>query len=167
MRVAGISAERMTGGDLLAISCVGGGTEVKAVRAALSLGRPVKFRYTADGGWRGGEEYDKDGEGYRVASRAIGYRCHHLVAVTKKKSFMPSDDDESLWQMLKDTVTTPLLRSWVPDLRYHLKLAGRYGKPFCQGGIAAATASVNDGVVDEIVCRLVKCGTLRFKKGDK
>lgn len=160
-----LAAEQCGYGDLLALSAVGDATSTKSVRAALLANRPVSFRY--GGGRRGQGTYDKDGSGYRTFVRSVGYRTFHLVAIAKKETFLPSADDEALWQHLVKVTTTPILRGWVPELRCCMEQEKRIRKAYCVGGINAATVNIDDATLDDLVRRHIKAGRIKFNRGDR
>jgi hypothetical protein len=63
--------------------------------------------------------------GFTLHKEHLGYDTWHLMAVSKEPRFLFDPCDESLWRVLHgDRFSTPLLRSWVPQLRKAMLDAG-------------------------------------------
>jgi len=72
--------------------------------------------------------------GYACQRHYLGYATWHYVLLSKRKGFLPSLHDESLWQELQtDRYTTPILREWMPELRKDLLQRGYLEKASCVG----------------------------------
>lgn len=109
--------------------------------------------------------------GYRTYTHALGYGVWQLVAVTQRKGFLPSLDDESLWQALRDPAcTAPLLRSWVPYLMAELSrdggaYSGRHAtlRPAASFGCNAAVLTATNREIEAAVSAGLKAGTIKVE----
>ncbi len=58
---------------------------------------------------------------YRIYRHRMSYGMWHLLAVANHNGLLTESSDESLWRALqRDSITTPMLRSWVPYIKSEL-----------------------------------------------
>lgn len=173
MRVVALSAEHKQNGCLMILSAAGGSTESKSVRATLTSGSGANWCYTAAGSRRT-QNFSTARCGYEVHVRKIGERCYHLVAICKHPTLLRCVDDEALWQYLQVTVSTPMLREWVPAIREQLEADNRIERLQNKGDVNAALVSLGgydtdlekmldaSGYMDKVVTGLLKRGRVKI-----
>lgn len=178
MKVLALSAEHRHGGCLMILSAAGGSTETKSMRAVLASADGANWCYTPEGR-RGTQNFSTAKCGYEVHVRKIGDRCHHLLAMCKHSTLLRCVDDEALWQHLTATVTTPMLREWVPAIRKKLQDDERIEPLANKGAVNAALIRLggydedtgtnldSSGYMDKIVTGLVRRGLVRIPSTNK
>lgn len=149
-----IAVDRVSG-DLLLLSFVAPGVSAKAVFANVCTDTSWCMRLEERIPWNTGYHmaFRRSDGGYVAHRHYLGYGTWHYVLVSKRKGFLPSLANESLWQELQsDRYTTPLLRQWMPALRDDLlqrEFLERSSCVGCECGILSLPPEQLDAVVQE------------------
>jgi hypothetical protein len=146
----------------MAVSGAGGQTEVKAWRAAVWDNRDYSFVYSPQLGV-GREALAKADAGYNVWTKALGHHLYQLVAIARTPGLLTCIDEEGVWAFLKEHVTTPVQREWVPWLMGRLREEERLRALACSGFINAGYIACDDEHVDGLVTEGLKSGKLRIR----
>jgi hypothetical protein len=102
--------------------------DVKALRAGLASGLSSPMQLTNITLKKNGEEYVPNQVwssqlGYRIDTHRLGFGSLHVLLTCRQSGFLINDNEEALWQELKqERFTTPLLRGWRPHIRKELEL---------------------------------------------
>lgn len=180
--------------DLYALSVAGHERTISACVAGLSKGGSIEFfwkgcqllmrtvserrsYYVGNGADHYRMEVHPDAGGLSVKPLPGGYTCHrqhlgydtwHLLAVSRNPRLLIDGGDEALWRILRgDQFTTPLLRSWVPELRREMLEAGLL-KDLVTVGLQspAQLVLVEDLGLDALVEAGIRAGRLQFTQGE-
>ena len=151
---------------LLACSATGNSTEVRALRAAAVVGRKIEFRYRSYpwSHWHRETYLSNDPDGYTTAARCVGYRHYHLVVVSRRPGFLPVATEDALWVYLKGSTTTPMQRSWLPEVSKRLLADKRLVRTSMAGEINSAVVTVDDEYLDGVVTKLLREGLVKIEK---
>jgi len=138
-------------------SLIGPATSVKAAAAILNTNLSAEIR-TSD------FNCETMCNSYRVERSDAGYRVYrhrlplpfaiwHCLAVAKDSRLIPHMSDEALWMKLKsDAFTTPILRGWMPWLRWAMERENllRYPPAFqCSPAVFYCDQSALDNLVSD------------------
>jgi hypothetical protein len=131
------------GSNVLMMSVVGHGSDIKAARALMTAANSDKTQVVAAGPkllkaklnpavanyhekqpWSPGRLWPRPG-GYLVQNVRLEYGLYQSMFVSKDPGFMISATDEACWAILKsDQFTTPILREWLPYIKGELTTKG-------------------------------------------
>lgn len=149
------------------VSAIGPASTIKAIAVGLrnpTLARfrcndtPVKLCNDGVNGQLSGTT-----DGYDIHRHFLGMNSWHMLAVSKWKKLLMAGDDDTLWQRLRsEDYTTPMIRSWVPEIKKQLLEHGLLLPLECFG-CEAYYLRANDKNLDEIVSAGVLSGDLRFE----
>jgi hypothetical protein len=155
---------------LYVLSAIGPGSAVKAAAAMLNrtdrhltvlrfTDLPQELRWWNNRTIRG--HYG----GIKASYHRLAMDVWQMMAIVKDRQLVISDDDESLWQFLKgDQFTTPLLRSWLPEVVKQLRTKN-YIQNLRSFGCQPCQVRVAQDKLDEIVSTLVTAGALKIEEG--
>lgn len=149
------------------ISAIGPASTIKSIAVGLRHPELARFRCNdtpvtlCNQGLNG--QLSGTTDGYEVHRHFLGMNSWHLLAWSKWKKLLMAGDDETLWQRLRsEEYTTPMLRSWVPEIKKQLLEHNLLRKLDCFGAEAYYLAA-KDKNLDEIVSAGVLSGVLKFE----
>ncbi|HVX09963.1 MAG TPA: hypothetical protein VHC22_02060 [Pirellulales bacterium] len=151
-KLAALGTVGTTAGMIAILSTVASQTAIKALHACLSKAAKTTFSAKCEG-------FDPDWElmaasgGYRFQAVKLGYSTWHSLALARTPGLISKLNDTSLWtELQRESITTPLLPSWLPWLRKELEREGHLTAlhSFQCGG---AVLDLNTESLDELVSR--------------
>lgn len=147
------------GAFVILLSVAGPQTAVSAVAAGLRSPGQMQFKpnLTRLYGYAGySSSLGVRGVGYDIHKTAIGYDLWHMVAVARWQHLLVHDTSDALWQHLSSPqFTTPMLRSWIPEIERKLRERELLEKLRCFG-CDAAQLHVKNETLDEIVSQAIR-----------
>lgn len=149
-RLAALGTIGHCDGVIAILSTVASQTAIKALHACLSKAVTTSFRAYCEG-FSAAWELSPSKFGYRFHTAKLGLGSWHSLAVARVPGLVCKLNEASLWgELQKDTVTTPVLPSWMPWLRQELERR-EYLHPLhsfqCEGAILDLTTEALDEVV--------------------
>lgn len=137
-------------GVIAILSTVASHTAIKALHACLSKAVTTSFHADCEG-FNPGWGLTPSQFGYRFHTAKLGLGSWHSLAVARVPGLVCRLNETSLWSELqKNSITTPLLPSWMPWLRGELERQ-EYLAPLhsfqCEGAILDLTTEALDEVV--------------------
>lgn len=154
--------------SLYVLSAVGPSVSVKACAAALNRAErettTVKFfGMGQEAIWWDKREISGSYAGMRVQYTQLAMDCWHMMAISKDKQLLLSDDDETIWRHLTgDKFTTPMLREWLPHIIHALKTKKAFDDSMKTFGCRATRLKLTQKTLDEIVTTLVASGVCKI-----
>lgn len=146
----------------MAASVAGPGVAIKALRASIvnkGGGRP-SFDWTEPG-----ENYSKKNYlhlpdcGVKCSKpHRLEYGLFHVSFIARTPTLLHSLTEETLWQHLEKTTTTPMRRDWMGWIASTLKETKRLVKPEYEHGLVMAICTADDAILDKIVSAAVSSG---------
>lgn len=147
---------------LLVCGVAGPAMAIKALRGALSQGKPTFDWYPPGAEYPERTGLTRDAMGYRLTKPTkLGYGTWHFLAYSARSEVLLSAQDEALWQHLCKHMTTPLLSEWTPYIREHLASARKFRSP-STFGCSPALLAATDADVDRIVSAGIRSGELKL-----
>lgn len=149
-------------GQLYALSVAGHAQYIQAATAALG-DHSLCCAWPKLGVKRWEQEIMPATGGFECRKVKLAYDTWHLVAVSQEPKFLLHESDDALWQLLRsDKFTTPLLRSWVPELRKMLKERSWLKRLDFFGPCTPAYVGISDQQLDELVSQGLRFGRLKI-----
>lgn len=154
---------------LYILSAIGPGSAVKAAAAMLNRNdrHLTTLRFTDMGAplqWWNNRTIRGHYSGFKASYTRLAMDVWQMLAIAKDRQLVVSDDDESIWQFLKgEQFTTPLLRSWLPEVIKQLRTKN-YLVNLRSFGCQPCQVRVAQDKLDEIVSTLVTAGALRIEE---
>lgn len=160
-KLAALATVGTTTGMIAILSAVASQTAIKALRACLSKAAKAKFRAACEGfspAW----ELEASSDGYRYYTNKLSFGMWQSLAVARLPGLMCQLSDASLWQKLQlESITTPLLPSWMPWLRAELQRR-EHLRPLHSFQCAGAVLNLTTEALDEIVSEGLRRKKLRI-----
>lgn len=150
---------------LYVLGAIGAGSAVKAAAAMLNKDQrhltTVRFlQMPEERKWWTNRTIHGHYSGVKVHYSRLAMDTWQMLAIAKDRNLVISEDDESLWQFLKgDVFTTPLLRSWLPEVVKQLRKQDHV-KSLHAFGCQPCKIHIDQNKLDAIVSTLVGCGAL-------
>jgi len=147
---------------LLLASVAGPSSSIKALRVSLTSKTKVEmvFSHPERNVYPRLSRHDS---GYEIYLTKLPFNTWHMLAIAKRDGLLTGMTDDHLWSALrKDSVTTPMLREWLPYIREELDLAN-YLSPLQCFGCEAAVIDCSVEQIDQIIARGVQSGNIRIQ----
>jgi hypothetical protein len=134
------------------------------VQAALNCRAKIEFQPDDIPGIKSYWKLYRSSSPYRIFRHRLSYGMWHLLAVANHDGLLTESSDESLWRALqRDSVTTPMLRGWVPFIKAEL-IKRNLLQPLRTFGCSAALLTASDVEIDSIVSAGIQWGDLRLEE---
>lgn len=157
-------------GLIYMLGVIGPAGTVKSLRATLNA--KVQSDYAVDNvrittgrksGWSR-RFHTEEKQKFEMQVHHLGYGQVHALFMAIDPGFMRVISDEAIFQTLKQpTYTTPLLRSWVPQIASDLDQMGLITRLYCFR-CQCAVVTAKDEDLDKVVSEGVKNESLKFKE---
>ena len=150
--------------EVMVLSVAGSSSTLKAAQAALNCRAKIEFRPEEIPGIQSYWKLYRSSDPYRIYRHRLSYGMWHMLAVANQPGLLTESSDESLWRALQaDSITTPMLRSWVPFIKAELTKRDllRSLRTF---GCSAALLTASDVEIDSIVSDGIRCGDIRLEE---
>lgn len=146
-----------------AISMAGDSTAIKAACAVLHTKGWSKLELHDIPGISPYSKCSRDpDQKFRTFKTQLARGVWHCVAIANRTDLLLSNDDDTLWSVLRSgRFTTPLLRSWTPWIREQLEQSGELSPLNCWECDAALLTAETE-LLDQIVSHGVACGALKL-----
>lgn len=88
-----------------------------------------------------------------------------MTMLAKSPALLHATDEESLWQHLERTTTTPILREWIGWITEALEAVGKLRRPTLQDGLSMLICTADDLTLDRLVGAAVCSNKVDLFKG--
>jgi hypothetical protein len=150
--------------EVMVLSVASSSSTLKAVQAALNCRAKIEFQPDDIPGIKSYWKLYRSSSPYRIFRHRLSYGMWHLLAVANHDGLLTESSDESLWRALqRDSVTTPMLRGWVPFIKAEL-IKRNLLQPLRTFGCSAALLTASDVEIDSIVSAGIQWGDLRLEE---
>ncbi|MHB8974290.1 MAG: hypothetical protein ACYC3X_29405 [Pirellulaceae bacterium] len=150
--------------EVMVLSVAGPSSTLKAAQAALNCRAKIMFQADNIPGMYSHWRMYRCNSPYRVYRHRLSYGMWHMLAVASHDGLLTESSDESLWRALqRDSVTTPMLRSWVPFIKTELTRRNLL-QPLRTFGCTAALLAASCEEIDSIVTDGIWRGELRMEE---
>lgn len=145
----------------MAASIAGPGVAIKALRASLAgkQSRP-SFDFTEPTKLYSTRNYLTTPEGGVKCSKPhkLEFGLYHMTFVARTPTLLHSPTEETLWQHLERTTTTPIKREWMGWISDTLRATKRLSVPEYEFGLSMLLCTATDDILDKIVKAAVETG---------
>jgi len=150
--------------EVMVLSVAGPSSTLKAAQAALNSRAKIQFQADDIPHMPNHWKLYRCSSPYRIYRHRLSYGMWHMLAVANHDGLLTESSDESLWRALqRDSVTTPMLRSWVPFIKSELTKRNLL-QPLRTFGCTAALLAAADEEIDRIVTDGIWRGDLRMEE---